>query len=321
MKTIISPLKEQLENEFNYYLNDFYTETFNEEHVYGYENLEEFENYLKTVDIDNLDIKWLANASILHFDYAIFKNEQDKKEEALEHLSKSLQYGYLSLDYGSKACSCFKDKSPFIIQNKAVFIMSNLLLTNNIKEFEITANHLIDSLNGKSCIIKKGYKDSSISWMILKLYSLFFDKEINLHEVLQPKLQSPFKEVIKNYNTTDVNEVEKLIYFLCDTHISIAKENYEIHYEEQFGEERDYNGSKYKELFIVGLYQLPFEVFVWLKLRELKGLENPDLNNLHPLLNTNISQLYLSLEKVDLDKNLIYANKLIEKLKSDYDLK
>jgi len=316
MNKITSILEDYITNEFKNN-KDFYKDFFDEDLVKG---VEDFDKYLKRVDIDSIDIKWLVDMSNYHYEYAIFKLSQDKNNETLEHLSKSCQYGFLAIDYGSRSCGCFEDKNPFIVQNKAVFIMSNLLLTNNMDEFLIVANHLIDSLNGESCIIKKGYKQSSISWMILEMVSLYLDKPITLHKLLAPELQSSFKEIIENFDTDDLIEVEKLIYLLCDIHIDIAQQNYEIHYEEQYGEEPDFQGLKYKELFLVALYQLPFEVLVWLKLRELKGLQNPDFKNtpkefIHPLLQTKLSQLYMNLEKVELNNELTYAKKLIEKLK------
>jgi hypothetical protein len=316
MKAQIAKFQSQLEKAFQED-KEFYKDLFDEDLVKG---VEDFDKYLERVDIDNIDIKWLVDMSNYHYEYAIFKLENNLRDETLEHLSKSCQYGYYAIDYGSRSCGCFEEKNPFIVQNKAVFIMSNLLLTSNMDEFEIVANHLIDSLNGESCIIKKGYKKSSISWMILEMVSLYLDKPIKLHKLLQPKLEFPYDEVLKKFDTQDINEIEKLINLLCDAHIDVAQENYEIHYEEQYGEEPDFQGLKYKELFLVGLYQLPFEVLVWLKLRELKGLQNPNFKNipketLHPLLQTKLSQLYFSLKKVELNNELIYANKLIEKLK------
>ncbi len=317
MKTPIGKFQSQLEEEFQKD-KEFYKDFFDEDLVKG---VEDFDNYLERVDIDSIDIKWLVNMSNYHYEYAIFKLENNLRDETLEHLSKSCQYGYYALLYGSKSCGCFKDKNPFIIQNKAIFILSNLLLTSNIDKFTEIANHLIiDSLNGKSCIIKKGYKESNISWFILELCSKFLNKPIELHKLLKPELKSPFKEVIEKFDTKDINEIEKLIYLLCDIHIDIAQQNYEIHYEEQYGEEPDFQGLKYKELFLVGLYQLPFEVLIWLKLRELKGLKNPDFNSIskefiHPLLQTKISQFYMNLKKVELNDELPYINKLITKLK------
>lgn len=316
MNKITNIFEEYLAKEFRKD-KEFYRDDFDEKEWYG---VEDFDQYLQRVDIDYIDIKWLADMSNLHYEYSIFKNVQDKNDEALKHLSIATQYGYYALHYGSQSCGCFKEKNPFIIQNKAVFMMSNLLLTSNLDEFKTVAYHLIDSLNGKSCIIKKGYKESSISWMILQMVSKYLQKEITLHKLLQLELKSPFKDAVENFDTEDINEVEKLISLLCDMHIAIAKENYVTHYAEQYEEDGDTLGLTYKELFLVGLYQFPFEVFVWLKLRELKGLKNPNFNNtpkeiLHPLLQTKISQLYSSSEKVKLPNNLIYANKLIEKLK------
>lgn len=322
MKTQIEKLKEQLELEFKEHKHTFYVENFEDNEQYQV-LIEDYDEYINRNDIDHIDIKWLVDLSILHQEYSIFKLEKNFKEETLEHLSKSCQYGYYALHYGSQACGCFEDKSPFVIQNKAVFVLSNLLLTSNIDKFEIVANHLIDSLNGKSCIIKKGYKKSNISWFILELVSLYLEKPIELHRLLKPELESPFKDVLENWYTTNLSEVEKYVYLLCDMHIEIAKQNLEVHELSLYGEDDDVREdaqNEYKELFLVGLYQLPFEVLVYLKLRELKGLKNPDFKSIqqefvHPLLKTKISQFYMNLEKVNLNNDLIYANKLIEKLK------
>ncbi|SFV64423.1 hypothetical protein MNB_SM-4-1162 [hydrothermal vent metagenome] len=316
MQTQIEKLKEQLDLEFKEHSNDYYTNNFEDNEEYQLQ-IKDYDDYINSVDIDQIDIKWLVDLSNLHQEYSIFKNEKGQKKEALKHLSISTQYGYLALEYGSKACGCFKDKNPFIIQNKAVFLMSNILLTSNIEEFETVANHLIDSLNGKSCIIKKGYKQSSISWMILQMTSMYLNKPIKLHKSLQAKLELPLKDIVQHFETDDIIQVERLIYLMCDMHIYISNQSYEVHYEKQYAEDGDILGLKYKELFIVGLYQLPFEVLVWLKLRELKGLKNPK-EFTHPLMSTNIVKMYLDIkEPLQKPEMLSYVKALIQKIKEN----
>lgn len=317
MKTLIQPLQEQLALEFKENKAVKYQDVFEKNDAYIIAT-EDYDEYVKRNDMDSIDIKWLLDLSLLHFEYAVFKNEHGDMSEVQKHINHFLGYGYLSLEYGSQSCGCFKDKNPFIIVNKATFVLSTLLLTGNVKAFENIGNHLIDSLNGKSCIIKKGYQKSTISWFILKLYSLYADKEITLHTLLQPKDTFPYDEVFKHWDTDNVNDVTKFVELLCDEHIAQAKLDYAIHYKEQYSDnddERDPFGMTYKELFLVSLYQLPFEILTWLRLRELKGLHNPTSFS-HPLMNTPLARMFLEL-KTPLPKpsELPYAKELLAKLK------
>jgi len=264
--------------------------------------------------IDAVYFQWILRLAIFHFEYAIYlktKNENDLLAE--KHLSLFNQYGFTCLKYASESFDCFKGKKPFIIQNKATFILSNLLLLSDIKQFNKIGDYLIDSLNGKASIIKKGYKNSTISWFILKIYSLYSNKEITTNKLLLPKEEFPYKEILENWNTEDVTEINKYIEFLCASHTAQAKLDYEVHLEEI--EENDYFGLKYKELFLVSLYQLPFEVLFLLKLRELKGLKNPK-EFTHPLMNTDITKIFLEIkEPLPKPKELPYAKELLLKLK------
>ncbi len=263
-------------------------------------------------EIHAMYFSWLLDLSILHFEYSTYAKVKLQDESlAKKHLALSNEYGYNCLHYGNKSCGCFESKNPFIIMNKATFMMSNLLLTNEIEKFKTIGNHLISSLNGEGCIIKKGYAKATISWFILKLYSQYSNEEITLHELLQPKDTYPYDEVLKVWDTTNLNEVTKFVEILCDAHISQAEEDYRIHQEE------DFNSLKYRELFIVGLYSLPFEILTWLKLRELKGLKNPKEFS-HPLMNTDLTKMYLNIkEPLQVPNEVPYVNELIAKLKKE----
>jgi len=267
--------------------------------------------------IDSVYFSWLLDLSILHFEYSTYaKVKLNNEVLAKEHLALSNEYGYNCLHYGNKSCGCFESKNPFIILNKATFMMSNLLLTNEIEKFNTVGQDLIASLNGEGCIIKKGYAKATISWLILKLYGNYSNTEITLHELLQPKDTYPYDEVLEIWDTDNINEVTKFIEILCDAHLSQAELDYTIHQEEAF------NSLKYRELFIVGLYSLPFEVLTWLKLRELKGLENPK-EFTHPLMSTNLTKMYLDIQAPLKTPNEVpYVNELLAKLKEqcpDYD--
>lgn len=269
----------------------------------------------KDKSIDTVYFQWILRLAIFHFEYAIYlKVKKEDDELVKEYLSLFNQYGFTCLKYAKESFDCFEGKKPFIIQNKATFILSSLLLSNEIEQFNQIGKCLIDSLNGQSSIIKKGYKNSTISWFVLKLYSLYIKEEITTNKLLLPKEEFPYKEILKNWDTKDQNEIQKYIELLCDSHFSQSKLDYTIHLEEI--EEGDFFGLKYKELFLVSLYQLPFEVLFLLKLRELKGLKNPTEFS-HPLMNTDITKMYMDIkEPLPKPKELPYAKELILKIKN-----
>ena len=315
MIDVLENINKQINKEFTYNSGYKYSANLHNNDYYKLLISRVAEDKTKDYGIDSVYFLWLEDLSILHFEYAIYANIKLKDDTlAKEHILKSSQYGYMCLEYGSQSCGCFEGKNPFIVQNKATFMMSNLLLVNNIAHFTSVANHLINSLNSKSCIIKKGYKDSTISWFILKLYSISSKEDITLHKLLQPKDTKPYKEVLDNWDTKDINEVSKYIELLCDAHIIQAKFNYEIYQEEI--NDGDVFGLKYKELFCIGTYALPFEVLFLLQIRKLNNLENPNEFN-HPLMNTGITKLYLNLENKPMQYELKEANELIKKLKDN----
>jgi hypothetical protein len=316
---MINQLKEHLkleflnENEFKY--QDSFEE--NKEFIIIRERILDELQCIHHKNNAAIYFKWLQKLSFLHYEYAIFSHQRGLTNKTLKHFQIAISYGYHTLKTGSQYCGCFETINPFFIQNKAVFHMSNLLLTNNVSAFQIIGDKLIESLNGTNCIIKRGYKDSSISWLILKLYSKFSNKEIQINSLLEPNLDITHQKVIAQFDTTNTQDVKELVYSLCDKHIKIAKENYIVHYEEQYGAQPNFEGLTYKELFLVSLYLLPYEVLVWLKLRELHGLQNPKQLQ-HPLLETDISLLYKNLGTINLENNLPYKDELFDIIKSYY---
>lgn len=312
MQTVLAPFNTALEEEFREEQQYKYAVPFEDSRYYDIA-INRFKEALKdskNTHIDSVYFLWLFELVQCHFEYSVYaKLHLNDEELAKKHLSLATEYGYVCLEYGSQSCGCFESKNPFIIMNKAIFMMSNLLLTHQTERFHSIGNHLIDSLNGQSCIIKKGYQKSTISWFVLKLYSLYTDKEITLHKLLQPKDTFSYDEVLKHWDTDNLNDVTKFVELLCDEHIAQAKLDYAIHVEEEF------DSLKYRELFIVGLYLLPYEILSWLRIRELKGLPNPTEFS-HPLMNTPLAEMFLELKTpLDKPKELPYAKELLAKLK------
>ena len=118
--------------------------------------------------------------------------------------------------------------------------------------------------------------------------------------------------LLKEWDTTDNKTLDFDIEALCELHLSQAANDLadaDAHYED------DIYNLRYRELFIPALYILPYEVLVWLKLRELKGLKNPKTFT-HPLMNTPIAKMFLNIKEPLLyPQELPYAKELLEKLK------
>ena len=266
----------------------------------------------KNNTINEWDLPWLFEIAIFHYEYSYYAKFHLKNQLLCkEHLSLAVNYASVSLTTTAQSCGCYNERNPFIIMNKSTFMMSMILLTSSEKEFDSIGNLLIDSLNGDGCIIKRGYTKATLSWFVLKLYSLYAKKEITLNPLLQPKDTYGYSKVLENWDTTDINEITLYIDLLCEIHITQAQKDDDIYLEIK----DDPDDLTYRELFLVSSYFLPYEVLTWLKLREKAGLKNPTEFS-HPLMNTPIAKMFLELkEPLPKPTELPYAKELLEKLK------
>ena len=113
-------------------------------------------------------------------------------------------------------------------------------------------------------------------WFMLDLYCLVYDKRYNKTNADLPKVYTPYDEVLKEWNTTDLKRVDQLVFLLCETHIMRAVKmtddwEQEFHWNEQ-------------QLF-------PYEIQVWLQMRKEAGLENPK-SYTHYLMNEPLGQAF-----------------------------
>jgi hypothetical protein len=245
-------------------------------------------------------------------EYSTFAyTELGDQKEAIRHLGYAIGYGKILLQEVPKTCGCFKGRNPFIVSNKAVFMTSLFLLTREDAAFDASVEVMINSLNGKNCIIKKGYNKATISWFVLKLFALYSKKEITLHRLLQPKLETAYEEILQSWDTQDKHELSKMIDILCEFHLVQSSKDLASAIEH---DEEDILNHKYRELFLPMLYPFPYEILVWLKLREKAGLENPKTFT-HPLMKTPIAKMFLDLkEPLPKPTELPYAKELLEKI-------
>jgi len=248
-----------------------------------------------------------------HCEYSAFVyTELNNDEEALKHLTQAIAYGAILLQEAPKTCGCFKGKNPFIVSNKATFMTSLFLLSGEDESFKASTKTLIDSLHGKNCIIKKGYNKATISWFLLRLFSQYTKEEIKLHKLLQPTLNENYEKVLKKWDSRDTKEISILLDTLCEMHLAQATKDLADANEHA---EEDIMNLRYRELFLPLMYSFPYEILVWLKLREKSGLKNPKTFT-HPLMNTPIAKMFLNIkEPLPKPTELPYAKELLEKLK------
>ncbi len=279
----------RLENEFDKNFHFKYRTPFFDSRYYKIE-IERIKSHLsRSSKAESVYFLWLLEFYIFHVEYLFFAlARKGDFNQAKQHLCAANKYACIIIEYGSQACNCIQGSRPFIISNKASFMMVLLLLSDN-ENFNNIGKCLIDSLNGKNCIIKRSYSKATISWFSLKLYSLYSDQAITLHPLLQPKLKTPYTTILENWNTTDTNEVSKYIDLLCDAHLAQAH----LDHAQTQGEE--VGSLEYKELFIPGCYIFPFEALFWLKLRLLYGLNNPTNFN-HSLMNNEVTKFFMNLD-------------------------
>jgi len=311
MPQILSEYQKLIEYEFE----DTFKYAKNLEDVRAYQI--SYDAFKEMVETKNYSIKewhlpWLYEIAIFHYEYSLYaKLHLNDDARFKKHLALAVNYGSVSLVSTAQSCGCYEDKNPFIMIHKSTFMMSMVLLTSSENEFDTIGNYLIESLNGDGCIIKRGYSKSTISWFIVKLYSLYSKKEITLNPLLQPKDTYGYNDILENWDTTDTIKFELYLSKLCEIHLAQAQKDDDIYLKTK----DDPEDMTYRELFLTSSYFLPYEVFVWLKLRERSGLKNPKTFS-HPLMNTPIAKMFLDIkEPLPKPTELPYAKELLEKLK------
>ena len=228
----------------------------------------------------------------------------NKKETYIqnEELIRAVNYSYLTLSLGAKSCKCYNGKVG-INMHRVSFIFALNILCSDEEIYSELGDHLLDSLNAKNCIIKRGTEGALSSWFVIELYSLVVQKELHKKRARYPKDLSPYNMALEDWDSEDTDMINDIIGILCDKHLEkaiIPLENY------------DWDR---KERLEIPTFQLfPYEILAWLKLREKAGLKNPTEFS-HPLMNTPIAKMFLDIkEPLAKPTELPYAKELLDKL-------
>ena len=249
-----------------------------------------------------------------YFDNAYYQLVKQKdSEKALEYYAKSSYYGFLAIYINYSAIKCqFPYRMNYYSYSLVTAYLSQCLIAGYDKEFSEILELFYASIKYKN-LSREEYVnqhntiyldfDTDRFGVVWFLYRLFYKtKETDIQIETEYKLDNFYQQVIDNWDTQDLMKVDKLVYMLSEVHIDQTREDTP---EEQLN--NPFNNPLY--------WLFPYEILVWLKLRKLKGFENPKAFS-HPLMNTPIAKFFLSLETpLPKPSTLPFAKELLSKLK------
>jgi len=244
---------------------------------------------LGTISEDMYDVEFIFRAYTF-LASTIYTPFYDKdKKQVFKELSSAKATSHLVIKTFSKnLCSCRdyigvsgRDFSRKMIE--IIPLLTPSVISSDWEEVEELSCTLIDSLNAKNCIISRGQPDAVIAWFTLKLLSKVFNIEIDKRKPFFPKKDKfvDYQNVLDNWNTEDMIELDKMVYILCDLHMKDAEDN-----------------TAFTDYFLDESLAIlfPYEVIILLKLRERAGLENFQYFS-HPLVHTPIMKTLLNIEE------------------------
>jgi|GEM_PF-6157039 len=225
--------------------------------------------------LNGLAFKSVYELFELHFEYALFCHYKlQNREQAIKHLALANTYGAFAVSYGNDYASKVDNPQPFIPMNKGTLILASLILGNQPEKAKLVGHNFLSSLNKESVIIKRGQASAHIGWFIMALFIKKYDLELNLHKAFFPKEFELFEEVLEHWDTEDPVLLEKMVIILADNHLAEAKISSAVNLDNI-----ENHTANFSELFLPGLYLLPYELLVWFKLREWQGLKTYRLFN------------------------------------------
>ena len=230
--------------------------------LYIKEILSDTQNEIKYLSLYFQEMaSWKMNQS----QYALlYKEDQDSFYKAF---SESAEYAYLEL--------IMDQKRAFDLGMPSVgFTLALQCLLKNEDKYKMVAEAMLYSLHhyipekhdkqGVGVIIGNGRDDIVSAWFMLDLYCLAYERSYDKDKASLPINYAPYDEVLQEWDTTDIQKVDKLVYKLCEMHIlrGIRSGDMDKDWFQEFAHNE-------QQLF-------PFEILVWLQMRKDKGLKNPE---------------------------------------------
>ena len=216
-----------------------------------------------------------------------------EKEQLLQYISTAKSLSDILIRTMSKTlCNCqtYQKQISGISADQTkrrmvtlIPLVSSFAIVRDWTTLKEITGYFINSLNAKTCIIGRGERTAYIEWFTLKLLSQVFEIEIDTRKPFHPNKDKfkHYQQILDNWNTDNMAEVDKMIYMLADLHIDDAQENWD-----------EFDCILSEELYLLFAY----EIIVLLQIRKYKNLENPYTFS-HSIMQTSMMKSLLKIEE------------------------
>jgi len=248
--------------------------------------VEKEKNFLKNILKDKYPleesingVERLSYVYLLHTEYCL--NVVKDKEKALESLEKSYGYHILTTYLMVSCDEAFTSQKSFGQENMAFGLSLHFLFSGTLEKSLL------------SFLLKKLEPSSAIQSSFMFILKLMEAEKVSDSELTQT-LEYPYNLLLGTEKKSD-SEIDYLVSLLCDTHIELSKED-------------EFFSNPMVKVF-------PYEILLWLKLREKSGLKNPKRYS-HPMMNMPLAKMFMDISKpLHKPKTLPLAKRLLSKLK------
>jgi hypothetical protein len=249
--------------------------------------VEKKKNFLKNILNDkypleeSIDgVEHLSYVYLLHTEYCL--NVAKDKDKALESLKKSYGYHILTTYLMVSCDKVFTSQKSFGQKNIAFGLSLHFLFSGTLKKSLF------------SFLLKKLEPSSVIQNPFMFILKLVEAEKVSDLE-FATTLEYPYS-ILQEVEKSEIDsEIDYFVSLLCETHIELSKED-------------EFFSNPMVKIF-------PYEILLWLKLREKSGLKNPKRYS-HPMMNIPLTKMFLDIkEPLPKPRELPFAKELLEKLK------
>ena len=203
--------------------------------------------------------------------------------------------GYYTIVIVNKLAELYPNNPPKISFDRYLYWLSNCIIEGWNEEGEQLTKIINFHLNTN--LLKGGVSYKPTAWYLLTLVNIFFNIKINYEAFNYPEDFGIYKQVLSNWNTTNLDLVDQLVSEMCDYHIEQSNP-------------KDQENLLEIQFSLTCEYVYAFEILCWLNIRKMSRLENPNKFS-HPLMNLNLNKLPEPLLQMPKDR---LAEKVLQKL-------
>lgn len=261
------------------------------------------------INLSQSHLNWFMHDRILH------------KKTAQDNFLMSSAYAFICYLYVKIANACIKSKdmAPLDVDTDFPFpdvarFLSQIQICKWWSKADSLGMDILNSINNQNPdsleITDHGVRVNPIAWFIVDLFTISEGKWYIEKNAKHPSKNDyhSYQKALNAWDSTDINEVESIIYELCESHLHEIENKaiYDKKMEEILDGSVDHAieiitdislHSKYedfaqRDLEDMSVKVFPYEVFSWLSVREKFGINNPKIFS-HPLMNTELTDNFI----------------------------